>query len=122
MADKTKFRTHEEYIGSFPREVQQVLQHIRQTILKAAPEAEETISYNMPTFRLNGQVLIYYAAWKEHYSIYPTTTAMERELKEIAQYTTSGKGTIQFPADKPVPFSLITKIVQFRIKENKGKK
>ena len=119
MAEKTKFRTHEEYIASFPTEVQKVLQQIRQTIQQAAPEAEEVISYHMPTFKLNGKVLIYYAAWKEHYSIYPTTAAMERELEEIAQYTTSGKGTIQFRADKPVPFSLITKIVQFRLKEIK---
>lgn len=120
MTEKIKFSTADEYIASFAKDVQQVLQQIRQIIQKAAPAAEEVISYNMPTFKLNGKVLIYYAAWKGHYSIYPTTVAMEQELPEMAQYTTSGKGTIQFPADEPVPLGLITKMVRFRMKELGG--
>jgi uncharacterized protein YdhG (YjbR/CyaY superfamily) len=91
---------------------------MRAIIRRASPEAEETISYNMPTFKLNGSYFIYFAAWKNHISLYPLSSAMEASMKEVSTYKTTGKGTIQFPIDKPLPLGLITKIVKFRMKEN----
>jgi uncharacterized protein YdhG (YjbR/CyaY superfamily) len=108
----------DEYIAGFPEGIQKVLEEMRKTIKMATPEAEETISYNMPTFKLNGSYLIYFAGWKNHVSIYPFSSAMETSINEASAYKTSGKGTIQFPANEPLPLDLITKIVKFRIKEN----
>jgi len=108
----------DEYIAGFPKDIQAMLAQVRTVIKKEAPQAEETISYNMPTFKLNGNYLIYFAGWKNHISLYPFSAAMEASLKEASAYKTSGRGTIQFPANKPLPTDLITKIVKFRIKEN----
>lgn len=108
----------DEYIASFPEEIQKMLTEIRSVIKKIAPQAEETISYNIPTFKLNGSYLIYFAGWKNHISLYPFSTAMEAAIKEASAYKTPGKGTIQFSTDKPLPIDLITKIVKLRIKEN----
>jgi uncharacterized protein YdhG (YjbR/CyaY superfamily) len=108
----------DEYIAGFPKDIQKILKEVKTTIKKAIPEAEETISYNLPTFKLNGRYLIYFSAWKSHISLYPFSSAMEASMKEASEYKTSGKGTIQFPIDKPLPLGLITKIVKFRIKEN----
>lgn len=105
------------YIDSFPPEVRTRLHHLRQAIKEAAPEAEEGIKYRMPTFTLHGN-LVYFAAWKNHIGLYPITAAMEAELEELANYKTSGKGTIQFPFDQPLPLPLIRTIVAFRVKEN----
>ena len=106
------------YIAGFPKDMQVILQKVRETIRRAAPGAEETISYNMPTFKLNGNYLIHFAGWKRHISLYPFPSGAEDFLKEATGYKTSGKGTIQFPVNKPLPVNLITKIVKYRIKEN----
>jgi uncharacterized protein YdhG (YjbR/CyaY superfamily) len=110
----------DEYISRFPQTIQEVLQKVRMTIKKAAPEAEETIRYNMPTFYLHGHYLIYFAAFKKHISLYPAPVGSEQFGEEIEQYA-SGKGTLQFPLDKPIPYGLITKLVKFRAKENIAK-
>ena len=116
----------DEYIAGFPQDVQEILKKIRSTIEKAAPEAQETISYQMPTFTLSGN-LVYFAAFKKHIGFYPTPTGTEKFQKELSVYK-GGKGSIRFPLDQPIPLALISKIVKFRVKENleraaaKGKK
>ena len=107
----------DEYIARFPPEVQEVLEKIRTTIRKAAPEAQETISYDIPTFTLRGIYLIYFAAYKKHISIYPVPTGTAEFNEEVAAYQT-GKGTLQFPLDKPIPYGLIRKIVKFSLVGN----
>jgi uncharacterized protein YdhG (YjbR/CyaY superfamily) len=117
----------DEYITGFPQDVQAILEKIRRTIKKAAPKAEETISYQMPTFMLKGHYLVYFAAYKQHIGFYPAPIE-NAELKEAMSDYQSGKGTLKFPLDKPIPIGLISKIVKFRVKENlaraaaKGKK
>jgi uncharacterized protein YdhG (YjbR/CyaY superfamily) len=106
----------DEYIAKFPKDVQAVLQKIRQTIHEAAPEASETISYQMPAFKLNGKNLVYFAAWKKHIGFYATPSGNEAFKKELARYK-GAKGSVQFPLDEPMPFDLIKKIVKFRIQE-----
>ena len=106
----------DEYIAGFPEDVQEKLQKIRMTIREAAPEAQEKISYQMPTFYLNGN-LVHFAAFKNHIGFYPTPTGTEKFQKELAAYKVA-KGTARFPLDKPIPFDLITEIVKFRVKEN----
>ena len=110
------------YIAGFPAEIQRKLEEIRATIKKAAPEAEETMSYAIPTFKLNGN-LVHFAAFKNHIGFYPAPKGIEAFRKELAAYE-GGKGTVQFPLDQPLPHALITKIVKFRVKDNlaKGKK
>ena len=123
---QTAPKTIDEYIAGFPPDVQAILQKIRLTIRKAAPGAEETIKYQMPTFMLNGN-LVYFAGFKNHVGFYPIPTGIEKFKKELAAYK-QGKGSIQFPLDQPIPYGLISKIVKFRVKENlaraaaKGKK
>lgn len=116
-SSKGKFRSVDDYINSFPEETRILLETLRQTIKEAAPEATESIKYGMPTFVLHGN-LVYFAAWKKHISVYPITSAMEESLDELADYKTSGKGTIQFPIGKPLPLPLIRKIVVFRVAEH----
>jgi len=117
----------DEYIAGFPNDVQEILEKIRMTIRKAAPDAEETISYQIPTFTLKGKYLVYFAAYKKHIGFYPAPTGIEKFKNELSIYG-SAKGTLKFPLDKPIPFGLISKIVKFRVKENlaraeaKGKK
>jgi uncharacterized protein YdhG (YjbR/CyaY superfamily) len=106
----------DEYISSFPEEVQTILQHVRALIKDTAKDAEELISYNMPALRLNG-MLVWYAANKNHLGLYPKPSAIKYFAKELAGYKTS-KGAIQFPLDKKMPDALIKKIVKFRMKEN----
>lgn len=107
-----------EYIAFFPIEVQQLLNDFRKTIKAAAPNAEEVISYQMPAFKYHG-MLVYFAAWKTHIGFYPAG-AIKSFKKELSVYEVS-KGTVKFPLDKPVPFSLVSKIVKFRVKENEAK-
>jgi uncharacterized protein YdhG (YjbR/CyaY superfamily) len=107
----------DEYIAGFPTDVQKILQKIRMTIRKAAPGAEETISYAIPCFKLNGRYLIYFAGFRNHTSIYPAPRGAEEFTEELAAYE-GGKGTVQFPLDKPIPIGLIKRIVKYRIKEN----
>lgn len=117
-APKGKFKSVDDYINSFPDATRTVLETLRETIREAVPEATEAIKYGMPTFVLYGN-LVYFAAWKKHISVYPITSAMEESLVELAEHYTSGKGTIQFPLDKPLPLELIRKIVAFRVAEHR---
>jgi len=110
-----KFKTIEEYHASFPEETQAILLTLYQTIKKILPQADEVISYNMPTFKLN-QNVVYYAAYKGHIGLYPTPGPIEAFKEELKNYKTS-KGAIQFPINKPLPISLIQKIVKFRLQE-----
>jgi uncharacterized protein YdhG (YjbR/CyaY superfamily) len=109
-------KTIDEYIESFPEDVQSILQKMRKTIRKEAPEAEETISYQIPTFKLNGN-LVHFAAFSDHISFFPTSSPREAFKKELSRYK-GGKGTIQFPLDEPIPYDLVKRIVVFRRKEN----
>ena len=111
-----KILTIDEYIKTFPMDTQVILEKMCQTIRKAAPQAEETISYCMPTFRLNGN-LVHFAAFKHHIGFYPTPSAILKFKKELSLYKFA-KGSIQFPLGKPIPFALVKKIVAFRVKEN----
>ena len=111
--------TIDEYIAGFPPDVQVILQKIRATIRKAAPSAEETIKYQIPTFTLHGN-LVHFAAFKKHIGFYPTPAGTEKFKKELAVYK-SAKGSVQFPLDKPIPYSLISKIAKFRVTENVAK-
>ena len=112
--------THAEnidaYIAEFPKDTQKILKELRATIKKAAPKAEEAIKYAIPTFVLNGN-LVHFAAYKTHIGFYPAPMGIEAFKKETAQYE-AGKGTLQFPLDKPIPLNLITKIVKFRVEQN----
>ena len=107
----------DDYIAGFPSKVQKILQRIRKTIRKAAPDAKEVISYRMPAFKLN-RVLVYFAAYQNHISLYPAPRGASAFKKELAEYE-GGKGTVQFPLDQPVPFDLITRIVKYRVDEVK---
>jgi uncharacterized protein YdhG (YjbR/CyaY superfamily) len=120
MEPKKKIKTVDEYIASFPKNVQSILQELRQVIRETAPEAEEVISYNMPAFKQNG-ILFWYAAFKNHIGFFPKMAVIEAFKKELSSYEVS-KGTIRFPLDKPIPFDLVRKIVEFRVKENSSKK
>lgn len=111
----------DKYLNVFPKDTQVVLQKIRNSIRKAAPNATETISYGIPTFKLNGKNLVHFAAFKNHYSFFPTSSGVEAFKNELKEYKIS-KGTIQFPIDKPLPFDLLTKIVEFRRNEVLEKK
>lgn len=107
----------DEYISGFPKATQDVLKQVRETIKLAAPEAEEKISYAMPTFTLHKVYLVYFAAYEKHIGFYPTPVGIEAFKEDFFSYKT-GKGSVQFPLDKPMPLDLITKIVKYRIKEN----
>lgn len=109
----------DEYIQAFPSEIQSILQSIRTTIRKAAPEAEEIISYRMPAFRQNG-ILVYFAAFKKHIGLYPPVSGDAVIEKAIAPYA-GPKGNLQFPLDKPIPYDLIERIVKLRVKQNQAK-
>jgi uncharacterized protein YdhG (YjbR/CyaY superfamily) len=111
--------TIDEYIAGFPPDVQAILQKVRATIRKAAPQAAETINYQMPTFTLHGN-LVHFAAFKSHIGFYPTPSGIENFAAELAAYK-SAKGSVQFPLDQPIPYGLISKIVKFRVKENLAK-
>ena len=106
----------DKYISTFPKEIQIILEQVRATIRKAAPGAEETIKYAIPTFVLNGN-LVHFAAFKNHIGFYPVPSGIKAFKEELSNYK-QGKGSIQFPLNKPMPLSLITKIVKFRVKEN----
>jgi uncharacterized protein YdhG (YjbR/CyaY superfamily) len=121
MTSKPKFTTMDAYIASVPKEIQDILEKIRQTIRKAAPGAVEAISYQIPTFKLNGKNLVHFAAWKDHIGFYATPSGNAAFKKELAQYKVA-KGSIQFPLEAPIPYDLVTKMVLFRVKETQVKK
>ncbi len=114
--DQTAPRNIDDYIAGFPENIQAILEKIRTTIRKAAPNAEQTIKYRMPTFTLKGN-LVHFAAFKKHIGFFPTPTGIEKYKKELSAYK-GAKGSVQFPLDKPIPYGLIGKIVKFRVKEN----
>ena len=110
--------TIDSYIADFPRPTQAVLKRVRAAIRKALPGAEEGISYRIPTFRVAGKPVIYFAGFKEHYSVYPfTKTLIDAFSREARRYELSHKGTIRFPYDEPVPERFIVRIAKFRAKE-----
>ena len=119
-ATRRQFKTMDEYINTFPEEVRRILNQLRQTIKDAAPEAEETINYQIPTFTLNGN-LVHFAAFEKHIGFYPTPSGMEAFKKELSGYKRA-KGSVQFPIDEPLPLSLIRRIVEYRVKENLERK
>ncbi len=115
-----QFNTMDEYIDTFPEDVRRILNELRQTIQDVAPEAEETINYQMPTFTLNGN-LVHFAAFKNHIGFYPTPTGIEAFREELSGYK-GAKGSVQFPLDEPLPLPLIRRIVEYRVKENLERK
>jgi uncharacterized protein YdhG (YjbR/CyaY superfamily) len=118
---KSQSKTHKNvnaYVASFPLATRQVLSRVRGTIRKALPKAEEAISYNIPTYKIGGKYVIYFAGWKEHYSLYPANDRMLSAFeKELAPYEVSGKGTVRFPLAEPIPVKLIERLAKFRAKE-----
>jgi uncharacterized protein YdhG (YjbR/CyaY superfamily) len=116
MPPLKQIKSIDEYINTFPKEIQEILENLRQIIKTTAPKAEETISYKIPTFKLNGN-LVHFAAFKNHIGFYPTPSGIEKFKKELSTFETS-KGTIKFPLDQPIPFDLVKKIVEFRVREN----
>lgn len=107
-------RDIDEYIAGFPKDVQEILEKIRATIRKAAPDAQEAIKYQIPTFTLNGN-LVHFAAFKKHIGLYPAPRALEEFKDELSGYK-GAKGSVQFPLDQPIPFDLIGRIVEYRVK------
>ncbi len=120
MTDKKLFTTIDDYISTFPADIQTILEKVRQSIQKAAPDAIETISYGIPTINLNGKHVVFFAGWKHHISLYPLPTGDEAFQQELAHYKRA-KGTIQFPLDKPIPYDLVEQIVTLLMKENPEK-
>ena len=118
--DKKIAKSIDEYIERFPEETQQLLRKMRLTIRKAAPKAEESISYGMPTFRL-GRNRVYFAGFRNHIGFYPIPSGIEAFKKELSKYK-QGKGSVQFPIDEPLPLALVSQIVKFRMKQDASKK
>ena len=114
--NKIAYTTIDEYILNFPPQTQEILKTLRTVIKEAAPGADEKISYQMPTFALNGN-LVHFAAFKKHIGLYPAPSGIGSFELELSQYK-SGKGSVQFPIDKPLPYDLISRIVKFRVIEN----
>jgi uncharacterized protein YdhG (YjbR/CyaY superfamily) len=118
--NKAGFASVDEYIGTFPKDIQKILEEVRRTIKAAAPDAREKISYQIAAFELNGKNLIHFAGWKNHISMYPIPSGSAAFNKKVSKYA-AGKGTLQFPLDKPLPLKLITEIVTLRIENNLAK-
>ena len=116
ISTRKKFKTIDEYIKSFPEDVRKILENIRLTIQQAAPEVTQTISYQIPTFKLHGN-LVHFAAFKNHIGFYPTPKAIEVFNRELSAYEVS-KGTIRFPLGEEIQYDLIEKITLFRVNEN----
>ena len=119
-SNNKQFKTIDEYISTFPDDMRTILNQVRQTIRAAAPEAQETINYQMPTFTLNGN-LVHFAGFKNHIGFYPTPTGIEAFKDELSVYK-GAKGSVQFPLDQPMPLPLIRRIVEYRVKENSERK
>jgi uncharacterized protein YdhG (YjbR/CyaY superfamily) len=120
MTGKKLLMNIDEYIKTFPTDIQAILEKVRQAIQKAAPEAAETISYGIPTFNLHGKHLVFFAGWKHHISLYPIPGGDEAFQQKIAQYKRA-KGTIQFQLDNPIPYDVVEKIVTLLMMENPEK-
>ena len=117
---KSEYTDIDGYINTFPENVRIILRQIRRIINEAAPGAVESISYGMPAFKTNGKPLVYFAAFKNHIGLYATPTGHKEFEKEFSKYK-QGKGSVQFPIDKPMPLKLISEITKFRVKENLAK-
>ncbi|ODS85878.1 MAG: hypothetical protein ABS46_01625 [Cytophagaceae bacterium SCN 52-12] len=115
--NSTKPETVDAYLASFPEEIQETMREVRKTILEAAPEASESISYGMPAYKLNGKPLVYFAAFKNHIGFYATPTGHSAFEKALSVYK-QGKGSVQFPLGQPMPLHLISEIVKYRRNEN----
>jgi uncharacterized protein YdhG (YjbR/CyaY superfamily) len=113
--------TIDEYIALYPKDVQVLLEKLRKTIRDVVPEATEAISYGIPTFKLNGKNLVHFGGYAKHIGFYPAPKGIEAFKEELSVYE-GGKGTVQFPLDKPIPYDLVKKIVAFRASENLAKK
>lgn len=120
LKSKKQPKTVDTYIKTFPKDIQSILNKVRQTIRRAAPGAAETISYQMPTYKQNGKYLVYFAAWKNHIGFYATPSGNLAFKKELAPYK-GAKGSVQFPIDEPMPYGLIKKMIGYRVKETKKK-
>jgi uncharacterized protein YdhG (YjbR/CyaY superfamily) len=116
----TKFSTVDEYVASFPPEPREILEKVRRTMRSAAPGTEETISYGIPTFTLDGRYVIYFAGWKRHISIYPIPRGDEALQRDLAPYV-AAKGTLRFPLDKPIPYDLIERLTTAAIRARTAK-
>lgn len=114
------FQSVDSYIDSFPKDIQMMLKKLRKLILDIVPEATEDMSYKMPSYKLNKKPLIYFAAWKDHISLYPTPNAIEALKEDLKPYAT-GKGTLQFSLEKPLPIELIVKLIKLRVLQNNKK-
>ena len=114
--DQTTPKSIDQYIAGYPPDVQAILEKIRLTIRKVAPDAQETIKYQLPTLTLKGN-LVHFGAFQKHIGFYPTPTGTAKFKKELSVYE-GAKGSIRFPLDRPIPYALIRKIVKFRVKEN----
>ncbi len=121
MVPAKKFETIDEYIESFPENVQYILEKLRDTIRKTAPGAAESISYQMPTFKLDRKRLLYFSAWKNHIGFYSVPIGDAAFRKELSPYS-GEKGSLRFPMDKPIPYDLVKKIVMFRMREIQQKR
>ena len=107
----------DQYISTFPEDVQVILEKIRSIVKKAAPDAVESIAYQMPAYKTNKKPLVYFAGFKNHIGLYATPSGHEEFSRELSKYK-HGKGSVQFPLDKPIPFDLIRQMVEFRVEEN----
>jgi len=121
MTPARKFETIDEYIASFPTNVQRILEKLRATVRVVTPEILESISYDMPTFKLNGERLVYFSAWKNHIGFYSIPEGNEAFRRELAPYA-GEKGSLRFQLTSPIPYDLVKKIVTFRVKEIQQKK
>lgn len=115
-----EYTTIDEYIANFPKEIQSILINIRNIVKELAPEATEKISYQMPTFYMNGN-LVHFAAFKKHIGFYPTPSGIEAFQEELSKYK-GAKGSVQFPLDQPIPYDLIRRMVQYRLEESRNSK
>jgi len=120
MKIKKEYNSINEYIRQFPKDIQDILENIRKMIHSVVPDAEEAMSYQIPTIKFHGN-LVHFAAFKNHIGFYPTPSGIEAFKKELSSYQTT-KGSVKFPIDKPIPFDLISRIVLFRVKENLQKR
>jgi uncharacterized protein YdhG (YjbR/CyaY superfamily) len=117
--EKRKINTVDEYLAGFPENIQILLEQVRTVIKQSAPAATESISWSMPAYKLKGKPLVYFAGHKKHIGFYPIPSGIEAFKNELAEYGQSGKGTVQFPYNKPIPLDLIRRIVEYRITEIK---
>lgn len=117
---KIDYKSVNEYIKSFPEEIQSLLVKVREVIIQNAPKAQESIAYGMPAYKTNGRPLVYFAGFKNHIGFYATPTGHSEFAKELSGYK-QGKGSVQFPIEESIPYELIGRIVAFRVKENEQK-